>query len=280
MSSNPYGCLSSYLGASSCYDVNSQTYELLCNGITGRELDLSPDFSHLTTDDYIDLMSSLYLILLDSYDFDFQEFERDYSLGKKLTFEAEGMEGGKYHSRVPHFPGGASGVTIGRGYDLKERSQASVRSDLLNAGVAEDVADLISKGAGKKGQDAQRFVKDLNTLGVEITSEQQHRLFEQVYSEKAVDVNRLLTKSDVAEIYGMVDLQQLPVEAHEFLIDLHFRGDFTPTSRITLVSGIIESQKTGNYSSFWKAADSFNRGNTNVPEDRRQRRGKFIKDYY
>jgi hypothetical protein len=37
-----------------------------------------------------------------------------------LTWGAEGTEGGRFHSRVLQFPPGASGLTLGRGYDMKE----------------------------------------------------------------------------------------------------------------------------------------------------------------
>lgn len=41
-----------------------------------------------------------------------------------MTFDQEGLEnpGKKYHSRVPHVPSSSSGVTIGRGYDMKYKT--------------------------------------------------------------------------------------------------------------------------------------------------------------
>jgi hypothetical protein len=42
----------------------------------------------------------------------------------QATYNSEGNEGGKYHSRKAHHPTAASGVTIGRGYDLKEKKPA------------------------------------------------------------------------------------------------------------------------------------------------------------
>jgi len=47
-----------------------------------------------------------------------------------LTFDAEGQERrGRYFSRVAHVPGPWSGVTIGRGYDLKYRKADEVVND-------------------------------------------------------------------------------------------------------------------------------------------------------
>src|SRR5690606_15881110 len=52
-----------------------------------------------------------------------------------LTFDAEGTEGGKYHSRVLHVPGPSSGLTIGRGYDMGSKSAGEITTDLVAAGV-------------------------------------------------------------------------------------------------------------------------------------------------
>jgi hypothetical protein len=43
-----------------------------------------------------------------------------------ITFEAEGVENqsSPYHSRYFHVPTPSSGLTIGRGYDMKERTKS------------------------------------------------------------------------------------------------------------------------------------------------------------
>jgi hypothetical protein len=45
-----------------------------------------------------------------------------------FTWAAEGNDNPKspYYSRVPHWPGEKSGLTIGRGYDIGQRSAAEV----------------------------------------------------------------------------------------------------------------------------------------------------------
>jgi len=63
-----------------------------------------------------------------------------------------------------HWPKGASGVTLGAGYDMKERSEDEVASDLTGIGVSADVAKKVSKGAGLAGQDADSFVKKNRNL--------------------------------------------------------------------------------------------------------------------
>lgn len=45
-----------------------------------------------------------------------------------------------------HWPGGASGVTLGPGYDMKDRSAASVTVDLQAIGIDASAAEDASGG--------------------------------------------------------------------------------------------------------------------------------------
>jgi murein DD-endopeptidase MepM/ murein hydrolase activator NlpD len=64
--------------------------------------------------------------------------EDDFSVSSgQLTFDAEGLEKpGRFFSRRLHVPGPWSGATIGRGYDMRERSKDEIVADLAAAGVA------------------------------------------------------------------------------------------------------------------------------------------------
>lgn len=148
-----------------------------------------------------------------------------------LTFEAEGQEGGPYHSRRLHVPTAASGLTIGRGYDMKLRTKSEIRDDLLAVGLAASEAVLISQAAGLKGEDAEEFVEENNLEDFEITPEQQVTLFEFEYGRKLADIRRLATKPDVTRAYGATDWPNLDQAIKEVLVDLRFRGDYTPSSR-------------------------------------------------
>ena len=63
-----------------------------------------------------------------------------------------------YHSRRLHVPDGNSGLTLGRGYDLRKRMNADVQADLANAGVMGDMAFKISTASRKWGLAASQFV--------------------------------------------------------------------------------------------------------------------------
>lgn len=102
----------------------------------------------------------------------------------QVTFDAEGNDipGSPYFTRHIHWPEKMdSGVTIGRGYDLGSRSEASVLNQMLAAGVPANQAALIAKGATLKGEQAQLFVKNNQGSIGTISHQQQIRLFEAIY---------------------------------------------------------------------------------------------------
>jgi hypothetical protein len=129
----------------------------------------------------------------------------------QLTFASEGMElpGNRYRSRVLHVPSPTSGATIGRGYDMKERSSHEAREDLLSAGISSAELAALYKLAGLQGALAEKTI-DENDLGqLEITPAQQKVLFGLVYNELEGEVIRICEKADVVERYGPIDLESL-----------------------------------------------------------------------
>ncbi|WP_160287198.1 pesticin C-terminus-like muramidase [Pseudomonas knackmussii] len=100
----------------------------------------------------------------------------------QVTIDAEGNDvpTSIYFSRRLHWPGGASGVTLGRGYDMKHRSWAAIKADLIAAGVEAEAAEKFALGAGLSGPAADEFVNS-NRVGFgEITREAQRILFESI----------------------------------------------------------------------------------------------------
>jgi peptidoglycan hydrolase-like protein with peptidoglycan-binding domain len=72
-----------------------------------------------------------------------------------------------YHAvtRWPHYPGYASGVTIGVGYDLRFNSETNFR-ELWAGHLSKEFLDELSKDIGKKG--SKKRIKELKQLGLEI----------------------------------------------------------------------------------------------------------------
>lgn len=191
----------------------------------------------------------------------------------RLTFDAEGQEGGIYHSRRLHVPSAASGLTIGRGYDMKHRTKTEIRDDLIDAGVASADAALISQAATLTGDTAEEFIAENDLEAFEISPDAQLQLFEVVYEELAADARRLATKADVTQVYGATDWPALDPTIKDTLIDLRFRGDYTPTSRRFLQVHVANNDLP-NF-----AAEIGERENwPNVPADRYNRRRAFVEE--
>lgn len=165
----------------------------------------------------------------------------------QMTFDAEGAEGGKYHSRQAHWPGGASGVTIGRGYDMKERSTNSVIADLTAAGVPAGEAKTLAGGAGQSGNDASSFIQKTAVAAIEISKEAQKKLFVTVYDEKLERVRAICTKKDTVEVYGSVDVDTLDPTLLDVVVDLIFRGDYDGESRKVIQKHIVKNDLQGLY---------------------------------
>nr|WP_242634153.1 peptidoglycan-binding protein [Pantoea allii] len=114
----------------------------------------------------------------------------------QVTFDSEGIDyitavepfrQQRYpsFSRILHWPPKfSSGVTLGRGYDMGNRSSGEIFSTIMQAGIEEYKAVICSKASHLKGRQAGQFVKVYGPLIGEITHAQQIRLFEIVYREK------------------------------------------------------------------------------------------------
>ncbi|VVO41832.1 hypothetical protein PS691_05815 [Pseudomonas fluorescens] len=100
----------------------------------------------------------------------------------QITFDAEGNDipNSAYFSRRLHWPGGASGVTLGRGYDMRHRTRTSVYADLIAAGVDVVPAENFSRGAGLSSQAARDFVNTNKVAFGAISQQAQRILFEDV----------------------------------------------------------------------------------------------------
>jgi hypothetical protein len=186
----------------------------------------------------------------------------------QLTFDAEGTEGGTFHSRKPHVPTESSGLTIGRGYDLKLRSADEVVRHMKQAGLTEEDAKRYAGGVGLSGQKARDYAREKRLP--EITPAQQKRLFEISYHEAEADVRRICDKADVVAKYGRTDWGRLHAAIKDLLIDLRFRGDYTPKSR-----ELLQKHVAGNDLKAFVAVIVERRNWSGVPDDRFRRRRDF-----
>lgn len=186
----------------------------------------------------------------------------------QLTFDAEGKENpnGRFHSRVPHVPGSSSGVTIGRGYDMKHRSREGIVSDLTAAGLGLPMARKFGRCFGFSGSAARQFLQDNDYEHLEITPESQYHLFLATYEELAGDVIRICNKLDVIDKYGSTDWDNLNPMIRDIVVDLRYRGDYTPATR-TVVQPILVANNRTKMKNLM-AKESYWRSTVNVPADR------------
>lgn len=107
--------------------------------------------------------------------------------GLAFLFRWEAMAG---VSNRLHWPGGASGVTIGPGYDLKGRTAADVVTRLTGIGVAPAVAQRVAVGVGLTGVKAKQFCINNKSL-VSLTEAQERELLVDAVKPYAEAVARL-----------------------------------------------------------------------------------------
>ncbi len=231
------GTASMYIGNSYTHDEQWGIYELENGDIAAKEL--------------FDLMSSFpkaEIKIENAAGFTSSESQLKVSKGQ-LTFDIEGDE--RYRdadnplfSRRPHWPGGVSGVTIGRGYDLGQ--QGDIKEVLQETGVEEPFLSWLAGAEGKKGKAAKKYLKDMpdNIKGRCITRKQQQELFLEIidiYEEAAEEVvvdkiyegmTRKLVWSDLSKV------------TQETLVDMRYRGDLKPAT-MDKIGKLIEQGGAG-----------------------------------
>jgi len=167
----------------------------------------------------------------------------------QFTFDQEGSANisSRFFSRVLQHPSFSSGVTIGRGYDMKLRGSDVVFGDLTRAGVDSDIADIMSQGAGLVGNAATNFVKKYKNICGSITAQNEITLFNNTYVTYILDTKGLYGRSidpnnhhhhhhhhhkgkhqqepiqKLLPLNGVIwdELQQ---KLKDILIDMHFQG--------------------------------------------------------
>lgn len=165
----------------------------------------------------------------------------------QFTFDAEGVDyltavepfrqptTLKHFSRILYWPGKRSGVTLGRGYDMKERSPGEIMTHLRQAGIEEYKAIICSKGAGFAGIQAANFVKAYGPLVGEITHLQQVRLFEiafQVYVKRGMRI----FNSHKAKINSTITWDMINKKIKDVYLDSLYQGCYSASLFAELIA--------------------------------------------
>ncbi|MBX8877923.1 hypothetical protein HCH41_02945 [Enterobacter ludwigii] len=200
----------------------------------------------------------------------------------QLTFDAEGNDNNSspYFSRHIHWPGGVSGITIGRGYDLGQQNDPT--SDLDSIELSQPLNTWLVESKGLSGLEAQNRYESANNdiSSYEITRKQQYDLFVITYNRLEADVKRICQKpATIRACHPNQNItpeqawNDIPEKIKEVLVDLRYRGDYTSHAR----SLIQRYAYIGDLSAFGQILS--NRAQwSNVPQDRFLRRVRFYEN--
>jgi len=189
-----------------------------------------------------------------------------------LTWEAEGTEGGRTHSRKLHVPNDSSGLTIGRGYDCAMRTSTEIAKDLIASGVNGDMANTLCRAAKLRGIAARYFIVKNDLMDWEISTEAQFKLFQRIlpeYERRAKNEYHKEAKSSGEEAHPWEKLDQ---KLKDVLIDLSYRGDFTGKKRTSAFNATRSNTINEAINGFADRAQW-----PGVPTDRFDRRVTYLK---
>lgn len=151
-----------------------------------------------------------------------------------LTFRAEGdnFKGSLYYSRTIHWPGNrsscagnASGVTIGRGFDMGNRTKAEVYNTLIMSGVPSENARKIADGAGLRYCRAMTFVINNKEIIKDITEGQQLVLFNITYADYLNRAKRFYYRRKGK---GAIEWEKLDQKVRDVFVDMFYQGRLNP----------------------------------------------------
>ena len=203
----------------------------------------------------------------------------------ELTSTGEGSDSQTSHVHWPDTS--ASGVTLGKGYDIGSRSEQEVIDDLVAAGMGETQATKISKGAGLKGQAAGDWVTANKDDVGEIALDVQYKLLATMLVDytaeaKSVATNDTATKdgsgyytnargreiNDGVEegTYKMSEEQwnNLHPAMIEFLTDLKYQGGYYLYSRVAKVNEALIDNDGNHLEQFKAVAELFQSDDENL----------------
>lgn len=145
------------------------------------------------------------------------------------------------NTRWPHFPGGASGITIGVGYDLRYNTREDF-FETWGSYLPDNVLAELANDIGKKG--TQKRVKEIRGLGIEIPFKTAWLVF----------IKKTLPRfyNDTKKIYP--SLERLPTLCRSVLVSIVFnRGNDLTGERRTEMRAIQSILEKANQTGLDKA---------------------------
>lgn len=194
----------------------------------------------------------------------------------QFTFDVEGNDipGHRHFSRVVHWPGGASGITIGRGYDLGQRTNPA--KDLVGAGIGEPLLSWLLNAIGLTGDKAQAYYSRAPSVVRThmITRKQQYELFINIYEFMRGEVFRISRQVRNVEEFGELKWELVDPRIQNIMIDLFYRGDYVIETRRFIQKPFVESDLESVRSALKDRSNWIRR---NVPAERFRQRVEYVK---
>jgi hypothetical protein len=134
-------------------------------------------------------------------------------------------------SNRPHWPGGASGLTLGPGYDIGHRTEAEVLAFLGGElGCAGAGLTCFAAGAGLTGDDAEAYLDSNRALldALDITTEQEEAIFALIAPKYEDGVKRILARR-----VSPVSWDDLDDDQKSLLFDYHYNVGLSKFPRFT-----------------------------------------------
>ncbi|KAB1499873.1 peptidoglycan-binding protein [Cronobacter sakazakii] len=140
-------------------------------------------------------------------------------------------------SRILHHPTVESGVTLGRGFDMKKRSAGEILATLRHADIEEYKTVICSKAAYLTGREAEMFVQFYGPLVGEITHQQQIRLFEIAYQEQVIYAKGVYDRHvRRLNIQNALPWSRIDTVIRDTFIDIIFQGNSTAEEMVSIIA--------------------------------------------
>jgi len=134
------------------------------------------------------------------------------------------------NSTKPHLPPGKnSGVTIGPGYDLGQRTTEQIKQELQKSDIDKDVINKLSTAAGLKGNNARQWIESHNNHNIKINQKQQKKLFEEIL----VPIYEKGVKQYVNK-YSQNTWDNLDSDQKNMLFDMHYNVGLSKFPKFTI----------------------------------------------
>ena len=160
------------------------------------------------------------------------------------TWGSEGFSSDPSRTLKAHVPTESSGVTLGRGYDMKSRSAKQIEADLKAAGIDDSLAKKYGGAAGKVGKGARDW-KASNEPFAAISADQEKALFRAEYQRQTDATVAFLTDPDRGYVRDgddwklEINFNNLKPEILAFLVDLKYRGDLGASSWAYVKAAVV-----------------------------------------